>query len=121
MTSIFDYINSIAFSKKSIDLNCEDESQFSSFMVNRWLSFYSPEISNYINETSNKQIGAFNIKQDQYNYIYNIIPKCRFKRIAYIKKTKKDKEEKEEQLILPEFLSKREYSNHVELLKSLRK
>ena len=57
MTSIFDYINSIAFSKKSIDLNCEDESQFSSFMVNRWLSFYSPEISNYINDFTSVNLG----------------------------------------------------------------
>ena len=110
--TIFDYLNSILFTKSKLELNCDDESQFSLFMINRWASFYSKDIANYINETSNMYIGVHTSKQDQCNFIQNIIPKLKFKRLSYIKKTKKD--DKEEAIIIPEFCSQREYKNNVE-------
>jgi phenolic acid decarboxylase len=98
-------------------LNCDDESQFNSFMLNRWLSFYSKDLACYINSTANSQVHLINSKQDQYEYYYNMLPKCKFKKIEYIKKAKKE-EEKEKQLT-PEFMSIREYNNNVDLAKQL--
>ena len=119
--TIFQYLNSILFSKKKIDINCDDESQFNLFMVNRWTSMYSSELANYINETSNKFWNLFNDKQNQYNYVYNIIPKLRYKKLSYLKKTKKDKKKKEDEPLLPEFISKKEYKLYVELAESISK
>ncbi len=119
--TIFQYINSLLYSKKKIDMNCDDESQFNLFMVNRWGSMYSKEIANYINETSNKFWNLFDDKQNQYNYLYNIIPKLKYKRIQYLKKTKKEKVKKEDEPILPEFISKKEYKHYVEMEKLLSK
>ena len=65
--TIFDYLNSILFSKKKIELNCDDESQFSVFMVNRWSSFYAKDAAIYINQTSNTYANLFNSKQPTYD------------------------------------------------------
>lgn len=116
--TIFDQINSIVFTKKKIELNCDDESQFSSFMINRWLSFYSPEVAVLVNEVSNKQPHTNN-KQELYDFYYSIMPRLKFKKIAYIKKTKKEAVKEDKETVLPEFLSKREYENYVELKKEL--
>ena len=118
--TIFDYLNSILYSKNKIELNCDDESQFSIFMVNRWSSFYSKDIANYINLTTNTYANLFNTKQDQYNLVYNIVPKMKYKRLDYIKKAKKEDVEKDKPLI-PEFMSQREYIRNVELEKLLSK
>lgn len=120
--TIFEYINSIVFSKKKIELNCDDASTFSVFMLNRWISFYSNETVNYINQTTNKYSGLFDNKQDQYNFLYNIIPALKFKHINYIKKTKKDKDTEEViTQITPDFISKKEHNYNIELLKLLSK
>ena len=50
--TIFDYINSILFSKKKIDINIEDNS-FILYLFNRWASMYSPELCYYVNEVLN--------------------------------------------------------------------
>lgn len=117
--TIFQYLNSILYSKKKIDLNCDDEQQFNYFMINRWTSMYSKEVCNYINNTSNKYWSLFTDKKPQYNYLYNVIPKIKFKKINYIKKTKKDKKAKEDKKIIPDFCSKREYEQKLEMLKNL--
>jgi hypothetical protein len=113
--TIFQYINSILYSKKKIDMNCDDESQFNLFMVNRWSSMYSKEVNDYINETSNKYWNLFDDKISQYKYIYSLIPKLKYKRINYLKKIKKEKKEKKEINIIPEFYSEREYKQLVDL------
>lgn len=119
--TIFQYINSLLYSKKKIDMNCDDESQFNLFMVNRWSSMYSADIANYINETSNKYWSLFDDKQNQYQYLYNVIPKLKYKKIQYLKKLKKEKKKKEEEPIIPEFFSKREYKQYVDLETTLDK
>ena len=119
--TIFQYLNSLLYSKKKIDMNCDDESQFNLFMVNRWGSMYSKEVNNYINETSNKYWNLFSDKQNQYNYLYNLIPKLKYKKLNYIKKVKKEKKKKEDEPILPEFISKKEYQRYVELKNILSK
>lgn len=96
-------------------MNCDDESQFNLFMVNRWTSMYSKEINEYVNETSNKFWSLFDDKISQYDYIHSVFPKLKFKRLNYIKKTKKEKKSKEEKMIIPEFYSEREYKQLLEL------
>ena len=119
--TIFQYLNSLLFSKKRIDMNCDDESQFNLFMVNRWTSMYSPDIANYINETTNKYWSLFDDKISQYDYIYHILPRLKYKKLPYIKKIKKEKQKKEDEPIIPEFLSKREYKHYVDLKTTLDK
>ena len=113
--TIFQYINSLLFSKKRIDMNCDDESQFNLFMLNRWTSMYSKELNEYVNETTNKYWNLFDDKLSQYNYIYCILPKLKFKRLNYLKKIKKEKKSNEDRLIVPEFYSEREYKKLLEL------
>ena len=98
-------------------MNCDDESQFNLFMVNRWTSMYSKELNEYINETTNKYWNLFDDKLSQYNYIYSVIPRLKFKRLNYLKKIKKEKKSKEEIPLIPEFFSQREYKHLVELEK----
>jgi Zn-dependent M32 family carboxypeptidase len=113
--TIFQYLNSILFSKKKIDLNCDDESQFNLFMINRWTSMYSKELNEYVNETTNKYWSLFDDKPSQFNYVYSVFPKLKFKKLNYIKKIKKEKKSKEENKLIPEFYSQREYKQLVEL------
>ena len=113
--TIFQYLNSILFSKKKIDINCDDESQFNLFMVNRWTSMYSKELNEYVNETTNKYWNLFDDKLSQYNYVYKVFPKLKFKKLNYLKKIKKDKKTKEDKQLIPEFYSEREYKQLVEL------
>jgi len=80
---------------------------------------YSKELNDYVNETTNKYWNLFSDKSSQYNYIYSVLPKLKFKRLNYIKKTKKEKKKEEEKLILPEFYSEREYKNDQVLLNML--
>jgi hypothetical protein len=117
--TIFQYLNSLLFSKKKIDMNCDDESQFNLFMVNRWSSMYSKEINEYVNETSNKYWNLFDDKLNQYNYLYNLLPRLRFKRLNYLKKIKKEKKNKEEKQIIPEFYSEREFMYNKSMVESL--
>jgi len=116
--TIFDQINSIVFTKKKIVLNCDDESQFSPFMLNRWLSFYSSEMALFVNSVANRY-QHFSDKHEAYNFYFNICPKLKFKKINYIKKAKKDDTKEQEDIALPDFLSKKEYNMYVELLKDI--
>ena len=112
--SIFDILNSILFSKKKIDLNLEDENTLGGpFMLNRWISMYSKEMCSIVNIFLNKQY-LFDDKNELYNFYLNFLPKQKFKRINYIKKTKKEKEDKVSKK--REFLSEREINIYVDLL-----
>jgi len=91
--TIFNIINSLFFSKKKIDINLDNETQFSPYMINRWVSMYSDEMLEVINNTSNRYGSLFNTKEQQYNWYYYLFPKIRFKKIQYIKKNKAAKEE----------------------------
>lgn len=115
--TIFDLLKSLLFSKERIEMNCDDESQFTSFMINRWCSFYSKEISELINCTTNLYVNNFNTKQEQYDFYYYLLPKCRFKKINYVKKSKQDAKKDIEPV--PEFMSHKEFTENVELTKML--
>lgn len=110
--TIFDYINSLLYTKKKIDINIEDKS-FILYLFNRWVSMYSPELCYYVNETLNKRLyEIFPNINEQYNYAYNILPKMHYKKINYIKKLKsnndKSKLEKEHNTV-------KSYADNLEL------
>mgnify|MGYP003981104631 CR=1 FL=1 len=91
--NIFSYISYLLFTKKkhSID-NIDDENQFVPYMINRWCSMYSTSIAKLINNTTNWLHPIFETKNEWYKFYYNILPKCQFRRIFYIKKQKKESE-----------------------------
>jgi len=116
--NIFDILNSILFKRKKIDLSCDDESNINLFMLNRWISMYSKDTANYINDTSNRYWTVLVSKNEQYNFLFNIFSKIKFKRIVYLKKDKQDNN-KELVDVIPEFYSSREYNFNKKLYKEL--
>jgi len=97
MNNIFDYINDILFLKKGDKLsNIDDESQFNSYLINRWLSMYSPEVATIVNSTGNWLYSIFEDKRLYYNFLINVIPKLRRKHINYVKKKKPEEQEDED-------------------------
>jgi len=90
MLNIFDILNDIIVTKKGNLLdNVEDEDQFLPYIVCRWLSMYSPEYAQIINETTNKHYNVFDTKREWYDYLIKILPKGSPGRIHYIKKEKR--------------------------------
>jgi hypothetical protein len=81
---------------------------------------YSKEMNEYVNETTNKYWSLFDEKLSQYDYIYSLFPRLRFKKLNYLKKTKKEKKSKEEKQIIPEFYSEREYKHSKEMSDQLK-
>ena len=92
MNNIFNYLNDIICHKEGDLLgNVDDESGYNSYMINRWLSMYSPNNAVIINYTVNQYYSIFETKQDHYKFLVNIIPKTKIYRIKYIKKGNKEK------------------------------
>lgn len=90
MINIFEILNDIIVTKKGNLLdNVEDEDQFIPFIVCRWLSMYSPEYAQIINETTNKHYNVFDTKKEWYDYLIKVLPKGSPGRIHYIKKEKR--------------------------------
>ena len=125
MITIFDHLNSLVFkNKRSEDLNDDYLQTFLPYMVNRWFSFYGEAQAVFVNSTLNKYIGIFGTdKYRQYKFYEHIIPRCRFKRLSYIKKKKKaGKEEEIEHLELAAKnmqLSVRELKQYIALKQTL--
>jgi len=96
LNTIFDFLNDILFSKKKTAFQSVDDAKlFSPFLVNRWISMYSPECAIVINKLA-KYISVFENKQDLYNFLVTMVPKVSKRNINYIKKIKEDKNKKEE-------------------------
>ena len=95
--TIFDIIGDILFNKKGILQTVDQESEFQPYIVNRWLSMYSPLIAKHAN-ILNKYQGIFDNKKDLYNLFLAVFPKVPFKKISYIKKVKEKKEEQDENI-----------------------
>ena len=90
MLNIFEILNDIIVTKKGNLLdNVEDEDQFIPFIICRWLSMYSPEYAQIINETTNKHYNVFDTKKEWYDYLIKVLPKGSPGRIHYIKKEKR--------------------------------
>ena len=106
MINIFTFINDIIFGKKgNIIQNVEDEDQFNGYLVNRWVSMYSPENATIINETTNKYYNVFDSKKEWYEYLVKIIPRGSPGKINYIKKEKRKDVDNYDEIV--KFLAKR--------------
>jgi hypothetical protein len=123
METIFDYLDSILFNKQKPQTINESETQFSLYMVNRWITMYSADNAKIINETSNTYGSILGSKQDQFDFLFNIIPKQKNKRrIEYIKKSKeKNPETKDSNNAIARYteLSVREIDSYIDLLEEL--
>jgi hypothetical protein len=86
--NIFNYIDSVLFHKKKLNKINERETQFNLYMLNRWCSMYSPDLAQIINQTSNQFKEVLSLKQDQYDFCFNMFPKSKKRKIEYIKKQK---------------------------------
>lgn len=117
--TIFDSLNDILFTKKGKLLNnVDEETDFNQYMLNRWISMYSPGMATIINSTTNWLYSVFETKQQYYKFISCVVPRVSFKRIHYIKKKKPEDTPKEieniELLAKRLELSKREIKSYYE-------
>ena len=94
--TIFDFLNSILFTKKDKFDNADDETQYNAYLINRWISMYSPECAQYINSTTNWLYPIFDEKKDHYKFLKRILPKVSYKHMPYIKKIKPDNSDDKE-------------------------
>ena len=120
--TIFNYIDSVLFTKKKLNTINEGETQFNLYMLNRWCSMYSSDVAQILNETTNKYGKLFQTKQEQYDFILNMLPRVKKKRLNYIKKVKEEakKEDNEIALIAKSMeISKRELEENIKLLETL--
>lgn len=114
---IFTIIDNI-ITKNCDEFNIED-SEYTNFLVTRYLSMYSDKHVELLNNTINK----FKIdeKGESYKFLYSIIPKNVKKYISYIKKLEKNKKNIDDVIVtkLAKCLeiSKREVYYYIELNK----
>ena len=108
MINIFDYIKDILYRKKGTLLSNQDsETQFQPYMVQRWLSMYSPKMAKLLNQTLNRRWSAFEStdKQAWYKIFLVLVPRSPFRKIAYIKKNKELKKADPERQQLIKYLA----------------
>ena len=85
---LFDFLNWILKNKS----DKPKDYQPSSFLINRWVSMASPQLSLILNSTTNRWLK--NLKDFDFgSFYYYILPK-HGKRIDYIKKKTKDNDDK---------------------------
>lgn len=77
--------------KKDKSLKFKEEEDFSFFLFQRWLSMVSAINAKIVNETSNRMYYWFDENEKWYKLFLTILPKTSYKKINYLKKTKKDK------------------------------
>jgi hypothetical protein len=122
--TIFDFISNILFTKNKDNIDLDDESEFTPFIVNRWLSMYSPHIVNICNYI-NKYQGIFDNKQDLYKLFFGIFPRVPSKKITYFKRIKETKDQSNNDTLKlmakTRELSLREIKEYVELYKDITK
>ena len=114
---LFDYLKDIIVNKKgTIPLF-----EYVPFLINRWLSFITPEVCSVINDTVNKSY--FLDKDQHYKFLVTAFPKQKFmSKINYIKKVKDidiNKDDKINMLAKCKELSIREVKTMLELSKDM--
>ena len=91
--TFFNTLNDVLFYKKGNQLsNVDHYTDFSPFLINRWVSMYSPDMCSIINDTMNRYHSLFDDKRQMYKLYLNLLPKVSSKYIRYIKKKKVDKD-----------------------------
>ena len=119
--TIFNHLNDILFTKRGDSLhNIDHETDFNMYMINRWVSMYSPGLAVVINSTTNWMSSVFETKRDYYRFVCKVLPRVSRKRIHYIKKTKPETTEQTDntKLLAKRLeLSEREIKSYYELHK----
>lgn len=93
--NIFEQIDDIVVKKENrLANNLEDESEFIPYMLQRWLSMYSPQYAEILNISVNKMWKVMEDKQMWYKFFTAIVPRGHPKHIAYIKKAAKTPQKK---------------------------
>lgn len=118
--TIFEIITNIITTKNRNCLNTvEEESEFQPYLVNRWLSMYSPDLAKYSN-IINKYLGVFESKKDLFCLFCSVFPKSPYKKITYFKKNKEQKNNENDDLVAlishNKELSKREVRDYINML-----
>ena len=84
--TLFDFLSNITHDKNKPELDISDLSNYSPYIINRFLSQYSPEISYIINHTVNKTCETNSDKEHHYKFLTYALPALKKKFIRYIKK-----------------------------------
>lgn len=89
---LFEYIKDITTYKKgTLPLD-----EYIPFLINRWLSFITPQICSAINESVNS-LGNID-KQLHYKLLLKLYPKSKVPFISYVKKVKEEKTKEDERV-----------------------
>ena len=89
--NIFNYLSNILFTKKQPTLQGSEQlGDYEPYLINRWCSMLNTTTCNLINTTVNSMFTVFEDKSTHYKFLHYILPRQRFSRINYIKKTKSD-------------------------------
>lgn len=89
---LFEYIKDITTYKKgTLPLD-----EYIPFLINRWLSFVTPQICSAINESVNS-LGNID-KQLHYKLLLKLYPKSKVPFISYVKKVKEEKTKEDERV-----------------------
>jgi len=89
--NFFDFVTNILFEKDKIDIDLASAQLYSSYIVNRYVTFADKQFVPAINNSVNMYGSIFSINVDHYNFLHALIPKTKRKYINYTKKIKKDK------------------------------
>ena len=104
--NIFNYLSNILFTKRDKELKTLDQqSDYQPFLINRWCSMLNKQTCQIVNTTTNTMYQVFENKVDHYKFLHYIIPRERFKRINYIKKTKVEKSKDDDTKLLAKNLN----------------
>lgn len=87
--NLFNFLRDIIAQKEGKLLEDPDHAiQFVPYLTQRWLSFFNYNWLALLNHTTNRLYSVFNTKQDWYKFYLTVIPKSRFHKIRYIRKSK---------------------------------
>lgn len=113
--TFWELLGNVLYKKHHVQLNIEEEQLYNAYMFNRWASMYSVDMVPFVNETLNRYSSVFTTKQEQYDFMMNIVPQLRWRKLNYIKR----KKDTEEELDFPVDISKRELKIYQDLLNSI--
>lgn len=122
MITIFNFLSDILFTKKRTCLkNIDSESVFQPYIINRWVSMYSPLLALQSN-ILNKYIGFSNNKKDLYSLFLAFFNKVPQRKITYFKKNKETQNDNELHRLYAKSLeiSQREIENYTNTLTNLK-
>jgi hypothetical protein len=92
---MFNILNDILYKKTGEYLYDTDSmSEYSLYMMQRWISMYSNQPVEFLNSTTNIMYGVLD-NQESYKFLLATLPKYKYSRIAYIKASEKTKKTKE--------------------------